>query len=135
MAPHCNFPPLLALAILGAVCTCSAADRTYEANWDSLMTRPLPSWYDEAKVGLFMHWGVFSVPSFGTEWYWYNLRTGNKKTVAFHNKTYGPDFKYAEFAPDFTATFFDPEAWAALFKAAGIKYVVLTSKHHEGFTN
>jgi alpha-L-fucosidase len=115
----------------------------YDANWDSLMTRPLPTWYDDAKVGIFLHWGVFSVPSFGSEWYWNELVEGNKggtvgdqkATSKFHNSTYGPDYQYAEFAPQFTATFFDPDAWAAIFKNAGIKYVVLTSKHHEGWTN
>ena len=68
--------------------------------------------------------------------YWW-LLDGSKdpEVVAFHNKTYGAKFKYADFAPMFTAELFDPDAWAALFKKAGIRYVVLTSKHHEGFTN
>jgi len=108
----------------------------YDPNWPSLMTRPLPQWFDDSKIGLFMHWGVFSVPSWGSEWYWWSL-DGKKdpKYIEFHTKNYGPDFKYAEFAPMFKAKLFDPDEWAALFKKAGIKYVVLTSKHHEGWTN
>lgn len=100
------------------------------------MTRPLPAWYDEVKVGIFLHWGIFSVPSWGSEWYWWNLDGAkDPKYQAFHNNTYGPSFKYPDFAPMFTAELFEPDQWAALFKKAGIKYVVLTSKHHEGFTN
>jgi len=113
-----------------------ATSKRYEPTWDSLMTRPLPSWYDDAKVGLFMHWGIFSVPSYKSEWYWWKLDGAkNQDVVAFHNRTYGPNFKYADFMPMFTAELWDPEAWVSLFKAAGLKYIVLTSKHHEGFTN
>lgn len=104
------------------------------------MSRPLPAWFDEAKVGVFLHWGIFSVPSYGpatlAEWYWWGLSGAKSEpTVSWHKKTYGEDFSYAEFAPMFKAEFFDPDEWAAMFKDAGIKYVVLTSKHHEGFTN
>lgn len=108
----------------------------YDPTWDSLMTRPLPGWFDDSKVGIFLHWGVFSVPSYKSEWYWWAL-DGSKDpdTIRFHNKTYGPDFKYADFAPMFTADLWQPDQWADLFKKAGAKYVVLTSKHHEGFTN
>jgi len=134
------FNALVALAAARAhdpnITTYEPNATTYEPNWPSLMARPLPSWFDDAKVGIFLHWGVFSVPSFGSEWYWYNLNTRkDPATVAFHNATYGPDFAYAQFAPQFTATFFNATAWASLFKDAGIRYVVLTSKHHEGFTN
>merc|ERR1712216_304752 len=114
----------------------SAAAR-YEPNWDSLMSRPLPPWYDEAKIGLFMHWGVFSVPSYKSEWYWWSLNGTHPDpdVVDFHTRTYGQGFQYGDFAPMFKAEFFNPDEWAALFKKAGIKYTVLTSKHHEGFTN
>jgi len=85
---------------------------------------------------------VYSVPSWGTsggaagEWYWWKL-DGEKDPayVAFHNKAYGPNFQYTSFAPMFTAELFDPDAWAQLFKKSGAKYIVLTSKHHEGWTN
>ncbi len=86
--------------------------------------------------------GVYSVPAFGSEWYWWDLR-GNiadpdaeaRAVRAFHNRTYGFDYEYTSFAPRFTAELWDPDQWATLFKQAGIKYVVLTSKHHEGFCN
>jgi alpha-L-fucosidase len=70
------------------------------------MTRPLPSWYDEAKVGVFIHWGVYSVPAFGSEWYWWDLRgdiaspdTEARAVRAFHNKTYGYEYQYSSFGP------------------------------------
>ncbi|XP_052223783.1 alpha-L-fucosidase-like [Dreissena polymorpha] len=107
----------------------------YEPNWESLDSRPLPSWYDESKIGIFLHWGVYSVPSYGSEWFWYFWKTGEKRYVDFMAKNYRPDFTYADFALDFTAELFDPNDWADLFKASGARYVVLTSKHHEGFTN
>jgi len=107
----------------------------YEPNWQSVDSRPLPAWYDEAKFGLFIHWGAFSVPSFKSEWYWW-LLDGSKdsEVIDFHNRVYGPNFKYADFAPRFTAELFNADDWAELFAESGLKYVVLTSKHHEGFT-
>ncbi|CAK1552201.1 unnamed protein product [Leptosia nina] len=106
----------------------------YSPSWKDLDTRPLPEWYDRAKIGIFLHWGVFSVPSFGSEWFWSNWVGGNQKYIDFMNQNYPPGFTYQEFAPMFKAEFFDPNAWADLFKKAGAKYIVLTSKHHEGYT-
>jgi len=115
----------------------------YTADWKSLDARPLPSWYDEAKFGIFIHWGLFSVPSYGCsgggaagEWYWWILDGAkNPCLVDWHKKYYGANFKYEDFAPMWKTSMFDPDAWATLFKDSGAKYVVLTSKHHEGFTN
>lgn len=114
----------------------------YQPTWESLDARPLPSWYDDAKFGIFIHWGVFSVPSYScggvsAEWYWNGLIKGggDRCIQAFHNKTYGPDFKYPDFVSSFHAELFNADAWANLFQKSGAKYVVLTSKHHEGFTN
>ncbi|KAK3612039.1 hypothetical protein CHS0354_021720 [Potamilus streckersoni] len=109
----------------------------YEPTWESLDSRPLPSWYDENKIGIFIHWGVFSVPSFRSEWFWWDWQ-GNQPTqdvVEYMKENYPPDFTYADFAPMFTAEFYNPDQWADIFNASGARYIVLTSKHHEGFTN
>ncbi|KAI4469443.1 alpha-l-fucosidase [Holotrichia oblita] len=106
----------------------------YTATWESLDTRPLPPWYDRAKVGIFLHWGIYSVPAFGTEWFWKNLKENKTNYVNYMKENYRPGFTYQEFAPEFTAKFFNPKDWATLFQEAGANYVVLTTKHHEGFT-
>lgn len=137
----------------------------YQPNWESLDSRPLPEWYDDAKLGIFIHWGVFAVPSFvgvGTkglsEWFWWYWKEENyinpvseegaekmktfrqKKTKAIESvkeymkQNYPPNWHYTDFAPQFTAEFFDPTHWADIFKKSGAKYVILTSKHHDGFT-
>ncbi|XP_037548692.1 tissue alpha-L-fucosidase [Nematolebias whitei] len=110
----------------------------YTEDWTSLDARPLPSWFDEAKVGIFVHWGVFSVPGFDSEWFWWHWQgqqPPDPNCVSYMSKNYPPGFGYPEFAPRFHAQFFNPEEWADMFKASGAKYVVLTAKHHEGFTN
>ncbi|XP_076075542.1 alpha-L-fucosidase-like [Mytilus galloprovincialis] len=108
----------------------------YEPDWKSLDSRPLPSWYDEAKIGIFIHWGVFSVPSFGSEWFWYRWETSKEAGIVdFMNKNYRPGFTYADFAPKFTTEFYNADEWANIFKASGARYIVLVTKHHEGFTN
>ncbi|XP_039487798.1 putative alpha-L-fucosidase [Drosophila santomea] len=107
----------------------------YQPNWASLDQRPLPQWYDEAKVGIFLHYGVYSVPSFGSEWFWTNWKNlRNPEYVQFMQRNYKPDFTYQEFASQFTAELFNATKWALLFKDSGARYVVLTSKHHDGFT-
>ncbi len=113
----------------------------YEANWSSLDRRPTPAWYLDAKFGVFIHWGVYSVPAWGTvgeyaEWYWNRINSRDPKWAPwreFHAKNYGADFDYKNFAPRFTAELFDAKQWADVFARAGVKYVVPTSKHHEGF--
>ncbi len=141
--------PLLAL-LVGAVALslaaspASAADtppKKYEANWASLDARPTPDWFLDAKFGVFIHWGVYSVPAWGThgeyaEWYWRRIISDKPKEAGwrdFHAKNYGTNFNYMDFAPKFTAELFDAKQWADLFARAGVKYVVPTSKHHEGF--
>ena len=98
----------------------------YKPTWDSLDSRPLPPWYDEAKIGIFMHWGVYSVPSFGSEWFWWHWK-GDKepKYIDFMKKNYPPWFSYANFAPSFRAEFFDPNLWADLIAKSGARYVKL----------
>uniref|UniRef100_A0AAR5PFR6 Putative alpha-L-fucosidase n=1 Tax=Dendroctonus ponderosae TaxID=77166 RepID=A0AAR5PFR6_DENPD len=107
----------------------------YEPNWKSLDKRPLPDWFDKAKIGIFLHWGVFSVPSFGSEWFWSEWQSNSSARINSYMKAnYPPNFTYQDFAKDFSAEFFNSSQWADLFKRAGANYVVLTSKHHEGFT-
>eukprot|EP00957_Ditylum_brightwellii_P011263 851801-Ditylum_brightwellii.AAC.1 len=88
----------------------------------------------EAKFGIFVHWGVFSVPAFSTEWFWERWEPDNA-FGAYVNKTERPGFTYQEYAPRFDASLYDPKQWTELFSNAGAQYVVLTSKHHEGFCN
>ncbi|KOC67449.1 Alpha-L-fucosidase [Habropoda laboriosa] len=108
----------------------------YSPTWDSLDSRPLPNWYDDAKFGIFIHWGVFSVPSFGSEWFWYNWQEEHTDTKYddFMKQRYPPNFTYQDFAHEFTAEFFNATQWSELFQASGAKYIVMTSKHHEGYT-
>ncbi|XP_005102742.1 alpha-L-fucosidase [Aplysia californica] len=108
----------------------------YEPTWESLDSRPIPEWYDEAKLGIFIHWGVFSVPSFASEWFWWDWKgQSTPAVVEFMAKNYPPDFTYADFAKQFTAEFFNAVEWAQMFQSSGAKYIVFVSKHHEGFTN
>lgn len=120
----------------------------YQATWASLDSRPVPAWFEDAKFGIFIHWGLFSVPAWAptnvslyekySEWYWMRLADPKSEThknfLQFHKSTYGDHFKYQDFVKDFTCELFDPDAWANVFLESGAKYVVLTSKHHEGFT-
>ncbi|KAM6399649.1 tissue alpha-L-fucosidase [Rhynochetos jubatus] len=108
----------------------------YRPDWASLDARPLPAWFDQAKVGVFVHWGVFSVPAWGSEWFWWHWQGEHRPDYErFVQRRYPPDTTYADFAPRFTAHDFQPREWAQLFRRAGARYVVLTTKHHEGFTN
>ncbi|KAL7645198.1 UNVERIFIED_CONTAM: hypothetical protein RMT77_003584 [Armadillidium vulgare] len=106
----------------------------YEPTWKSLDSRPLPEWYDDAKIGVFIVWGLYSVPSFGSEWFWKFLNDKSKSYIEFMKKNYDPNFTYQDFGPMFTAEFYKPEEWADIFNASGAQYVVLTSKHHDGYT-
>lgn len=95
----------------------------YDPTWESLDSRPLPPWYDEAKFGIFMHWGVYSVPSFGTEWFWYRWKHDQDPSfVEFMKNNYPPDFEYQDFAPMFHAEFFDPDSWADLLTKSGARW-------------
>lgn len=109
---------------------------SYDPTWESLDSRPIPSWYDDSKLGIFIHWGVFSVPSYSSEWFWWNWKGEPTPAILdFMATNYKPDFTYADFAEDFTAEFFDASEWIDIFKSSGAKYIVFVSKHHEGFTN
>ena len=94
----------------------------YQPTWASLDARPIPSWYDEAKLGIFIHWGVFSVPSFSSEWFWWNWKgQATPAVIDFMTKNYKPDFTYADFAKEFNAEFFNPAQWTEAFEDSGAK--------------
>ncbi|MBN2653142.1 MAG: alpha-L-fucosidase [Spirochaetales bacterium] len=126
----------------------SNGEQTYEANWASLDARQTPEWFGDAKFGIFIHWGIYSVPAWApvgvySEWYQYFLETGSTFGLGdsygnaigeYHRDTYGRDFSYYDFADDFEAEEYDPAEWAELFEESGAKYVVTTSKHHEGYS-
>lgn len=104
--------------------------------WESIIEHHrIPQWYQDAKFGIFIHWGVYSVPAFGNEWYARNMYLPGEPAHAHHLKTWGPHdrFGYKDFIPLFKAEKFDPAAWAELFKQAGAKYVVPVAEHHDGF--
>ena len=111
------------------------AQGPYTDTWASLSRYRVPGWYQDAKFGIFIHWGVYSVPAFGNEWYPRNMYIQGSKEYEHHVATYGPhkDFGYKDFIPMFRAEGFDPDQWAALFREAGANYVVPVAEHHDGF--
>jgi len=112
-----------------------AVNANYTADWTSLDKRPNPAWYDSDKFGIFVHWGVFSVPAHASEWlWWYWKGEKNKDVVAYMEQHYQNGTTYADFGHKFTAAEFNPDEFAGIIKASGARYFVLTSKHHEGYT-
>jgi alpha-L-fucosidase len=107
----------------------------FAADWASLGAYQTPDWFQEAKLGIFIHWGVYSVPAFENEWYPRNMYQAGSESFEHHVATYGPhaEFGYKDFIPSLTAERFDPMAWAELFAASGAKYVVPVAEHHDGF--
>jgi alpha-L-fucosidase len=107
----------------------------YRADWQSLRTYQVPDWYKDAKFGIFIHWGAYSVPAFGSEWYPRQMYVQGSPEFKHHIATYGTQekFGYKDFIPMFKAERFDPQAWARLFKDSGAKYVVPVFEHHDGF--
>jgi alpha-L-fucosidase len=107
----------------------------FRPDWESLEKYEAPEWYKDAKFGIFIHWGVYSVPAFGSEWYPRNMYREDSEEYKHHIATYGPPdkFGYKDFIPLFKAEHFDPATWAKLFKEAGAKYVVPVAEHHDGF--
>jgi alpha-L-fucosidase len=116
----------------------------YEPTYDSIYSHESPSWYNNAKYGIFIHWGVYSVPGWGNkgnnesyaEWYWWDMNQGpntKDQTYEYHLKTYGPDVVYDDFIANFTAANFHSKDWVDLFADAGANYFVQVSKHHDGY--
>lgn len=164
---------LAILLSLAAFAACAAAEASesprFQPNWESLDQRACPDWYLDSKFGIFIHWGVYSVPAWGApkqyaEWYWHNMaeeipdgplwsrqwfldhqrgckhcagrfgKEGEKNLWwEHHTRFWGQDFDYTGFAPLFKCEHFDPDQWADVFVRSGAKYIVLTSKHHDGF--
>ncbi|TRM64400.1 glycoside hydrolase [Schizophyllum amplum] len=114
----------------------------YYVGDESLRTHESAEWFDDAKFGLFVHWGIYSVPAWtisGTqyaEWYWYfqhNPANASSAVWTHHKEVYGEDFFYDDFFPYFTADAFDAEEFVQFVADVGAKYFVITTKHHDGF--
>lgn len=127
--------------------------KRYTGTWESVNEHQVPAWYEDCKFGIFIHWGIYSVPAFAprtwelgevegeewfcnnpyAEWYYNSVNIGRGPTYEHHIEKYGKDFKYEDFIPMWKAENWDPKEWADLFQKAGARYVVLTTKHHDGF--
>jgi alpha-L-fucosidase len=143
-----------ALGLLPAAFATAQPLAHYQATIQSLDTHRLPQWYDDAKLGIFIHWGLYSVPGWApltlvhsksddpfksnpyAEWYYNTVRIAGSPTQEYNREHFGADHDYYSFAESFDSQSkkWNPESWAQVFKDAGAKYVVLTTKHHEGFT-
>jgi alpha-L-fucosidase len=133
------------------------SEYVYISTFESLQKRATPQWYNDAKLGIFIHWGLYSVPGWATptttpdkvtdwkafyksnpyaEWYLNSLRINGSPTQLHHEKVYGENFDYYSFRDTLInqTKNWNSEVWADLFSATGARYVVLTSKHHDGFT-
>ena len=129
---------LWSLIVLGLTANVSAQQHEWQPTWESLQSRPYPQWFKDAKLGIFIHWGVYSVPAYGGkesygEWFLRGLQVGDTLRENFVKKNYGKDFTYRDFAPLFKAELFNPDDWAKLFEEAGAKYIILVAKHHDGY--
>lgn len=105
---------------------------------EKINNRAYPEWFKDAKLGIFVHWGLYSVPAYGapenySEWFLRGLQVGDSLRINFMRDTYGQNFTYKDFANHFKAELFDPNEWASFFRNAGARYVVLVSKHHDGY--
>ena len=107
----------------------------YEASWASLCEAQMPQWLAKEKLGIFIHWGVYSVPANSNEWYPRNMYKEGMPAYEHHRKTYGlqKNFGYKDFIPMFRAEHFCPAEWMELFQAAGAGYVFPVAEHHDGF--
>ena len=130
---------IIAILLLSAALFTQA--QTVKPTWESLNERPYPEWFADAKLGIFIHWGLYSVPAYAGlegygEWYLKGLMVGDTTRINFQNRVFGDgsgDFQYADFARFFKGELFRPNEWARLFKNSGARYVVLVTKHHDGY--
>lgn len=107
----------------------------YKADWASLSGHKTPDWYYKGKLGIFIHWGIYSVPAYKGEWYSRRMYDRNAPEFEYHIKNFGPhkDFGYKDFIPMFTGKNFDADRWVSIFKDAGAKFVMPVCEHHDGF--
>jgi len=130
---------IAALIAVASLAAAPAAQAAYQPTKASLDTHPLPQWWRDAKFGIFIHWGPASVPAWTLPhglagfWYWLEQQVPGTPTWEHHLETYGADVTYDDLFPKLTASKYDPDAWARLFKDVGAKYFILTTKHHDGF--
>lgn len=116
----------------------SAQSQQVTDSWESLRSRPFPQWFTDSKLGIIIHWGVYSVPSYGgpesyAEWFLRGLQAGAHNRTDFMRRHFGEEFTYEDFAPLWKAELFDPEEWAEIFQQSGAGFVILVAKHHDGF--
>ena len=116
----------------------SSFAQNVEPTWESLQQRGYPQWFSDAKLGIFIHWGVYSVPAYASnegyaEWFYSGLMNKDSNRTDFMKRNYGEDFTYRDFDKMFKAEFWSPSDWADLFKKSGAKYVLLVTKHHDGY--
>jgi alpha-L-fucosidase len=132
-----TFSQIISLAILLSILNKGYAQNDkYEANWESLKKhKAAPEWFKDSKLGIYFHWGVYSVPAFGSEWYPRDMYLKGTKEYEHHQKTYGNQktFSYHNFVPKFTAEHFDAKEWVQLFKDSGAKFAGPVAQHHDGF--
>ncbi len=111
----------------------------YENNWESLNSRPVPEWFADAKFGIFIHFGLYSVPAYSndenySEWYMWQLLNDKKPAIVdFQRRVYGENSRYEDFTSGFKCELFDPDKWAEIMQASGARYMNITSKHHDGY--
>ncbi|MFC5861178.1 alpha-L-fucosidase [Acidicapsa dinghuensis] len=118
-----------------------AHDGPFRPDWESLRHMEIPQWYKDAKFGIFIHWGVYSVPAADSEWYPRNMyRPDEVAYKDFQNRFASKDpahkdeLGYKDLIPMFKAEKWDPKEWAELFKESGARYVVPVAEHHDGFS-
>lgn len=107
----------------------------FRPSWESLRKHSVASWFGDAKVGIFIHWGVYCVPAFANEWYPRFMYQQGSPQFKHHRATWGDhtQFGYKDFIPLFKGEKFDPDAWVDIFNKAGARYLVVVAEHHDGF--